>query len=72
MDPREEGRWLARAKTGDRGAFEALRVTARNGLGDLGGRALTVRVRFSGGTVEVSGDTFRSALGLRSNWFRRI
>ncbi|MGH9060536.1 MAG: SpoIID/LytB domain-containing protein, partial [Acidimicrobiales bacterium] len=51
------------------GALTAVTVTARNGLGDLGGRAQTVVVAGTAGSVTVSGDTFSAALGLRSDWY---
>ena len=52
-----------------RGALLGVDVTERNGLGADGGRVRSVRVRLTGGTVTVSGDDFRRAFGLRSNWF---
>jgi SpoIID/LytB domain protein len=52
------------------GSLNAVRVTRRNGLGDFGGRALEVQVEGARSTATVSGDEFRAALGLRSNWFR--
>jgi len=51
------------------GALQSVVVTARNGLGDLGGRVVTVTVHFAGGDATVSGSSFAGALGLRSNWF---
>ena len=51
------------------GTFQELTVTARNGFGDWGGRVNTVQVRGTSGSVSVTGDQFRSALGLKSNWF---
>lgn len=48
----------------------ALRVTGRDGHGAWGGRITTVVVQGAAGSVEVSGEQFRSALGLRSNWWR--
>jgi SpoIID/LytB domain protein len=52
-----------------RGALLGIEVTERNGLGPDGGRVRSVRVRLTGGTVSVSGDEFRRAFGLRSDWF---
>jgi SpoIID/LytB domain protein len=52
------------------GRFLALRVVARNGLGPWGGRVVTAEVVGADGSVEVTGDQVRRALGLRSNWFR--
>jgi stage II sporulation protein D len=43
-------------------------ATTRDGNGDWGGRVRTLTLRGSRGSVQVSGDTFRSALGLRSTW----
>lgn len=51
------------------GTFRDIAVTRRNGLGDGGGRALDVVVSGSLRTVTVSGDDFRSAFGLFSDWF---
>lgn len=51
------------------GTFAGLTVLARNGLGDFGGRVTSLRVEGSAAAVTVTGDAFRSALGLRSNWF---
>lgn len=51
------------------GAFTALQVTRRDGEGAQGGRVLAMDVVGTGGRVTVTGDQFRVALGLRSNWF---
>ncbi len=51
------------------GAFVTATVTARSGGGDWGGRVVSIRVAGTAGVVEVSGDRFRRALGLRSDWF---
>ncbi|HEY1279406.1 MAG TPA: SpoIID/LytB domain-containing protein, partial [Acidimicrobiales bacterium] len=51
------------------GSLQLLNVTARNGLGDGGGRVRSIEIVGTAGTVKVSGDSFQSALGLRSNWF---
>jgi SpoIID/LytB domain protein len=53
----------------DVGALESVDVTARNGLGDEGGRVLAVTVRFTGTDVALSGNELRSTLGLKSDWF---
>ena len=50
----------------------ALRVTSRDGAGAWGGRTTSVLVQGAAGSVEVSGEQFRSALGLRSSWWRPI
>jgi SpoIID/LytB domain protein len=51
------------------GGFTGFTVTSRSGQGEWGGRALTVRVEGTAGSVNVTGDAFRRAAGLRSNWF---
>ncbi|MEI7548356.1 MAG: SpoIID/LytB domain-containing protein, partial [Actinomycetota bacterium] len=51
------------------GTFSSLTVLSRNGLGDWGGRVTTIRVSGSAGSVTVTGDAFRSAMGLKSDWF---
>lgn len=51
------------------GSFTSLEVLARNGLGEWGGRVTSIRVAGTGGAVTVSGDSFRSTMGLKSNWF---
>jgi len=54
-------------------SVRSIKVTARNGLGDLGGRVSTVAVvDGSGGVHSYSGGTFRSAMGtsrFKSDWF---
>lgn len=54
------------------GEFSGITVLERNGHGDQGGRVLRVQVTGSAGSTTVSGDTFRSVLGLKSDWFRPI
>ncbi len=51
------------------GVLQSIEVLKRNGLGEWGGRALRVAVRGTKGTVEVTGEQFRSASGMRSAWF---
>lgn len=51
------------------GSLQSLAVTSRNGLGEDGGRVLMVRLVFSGGTRDVTGNDFRSRFGLFSDWF---
>jgi SpoIID/LytB domain protein len=51
------------------GALQSIEVASRNGLGDLGGRAVTVVVAGTTGSVTVSGGTFAADLGLKSDWF---
>ena len=51
------------------GLLLRVRVTQRNGLGYLGGRALSVLISGTKGRVRVSGSQFAAAVGLRSDWF---
>ncbi|MCG7285433.1 DUF4214 domain-containing protein [Cellulomonas sp. ACRRI] len=52
------------------GAIGSIGVTARNGLGEDGGRATTVTVRATSGAVTTfTGAQVRSRLGLKSDWF---
>ncbi|WP_435743636.1 SpoIID/LytB domain-containing protein [Nocardioides sp. SYSU DS0663] len=50
------------------GRLQRIEVVARDGNGQWGGRVRTLRLTGSSGTVTVSGDAFRSALGLRSTY----
>ncbi len=52
-----------------RGDIVGVAVVERNGLGPDGGRVLEAELRFTGGSVIVSGDTVRRQFGLKSNWF---
>lgn len=52
------------------GRLVSVRVTERNGYGDWGGRVRRVSVAGTKDTVSVSGGTFRSAFGMKSDWFR--
>jgi len=51
------------------GTFQRLEMVSRDGNGEFGGRILTIRVVGSAGSSEVSGDTFRGRVGLKSEWF---
>ncbi len=51
------------------GALTGITVTSRSGQGDWGGRVLTMTVDGTAGSVAVTGDAFRRAVGLKSNWF---
>jgi peptidoglycan hydrolase-like amidase len=51
------------------GKLLRVRVTTRNHDGQLGGRALTVRLTGTKSTIVVSGDAFAAAANLRSDWF---
>jgi SpoIID/LytB domain protein len=50
------------------GNLTRIAVLDRDGNGDWGGRVQSLRLVGSAGRVTVSGDTFRSVLGLRSDW----
>ncbi|MBB6628936.1 SpoIID/LytB domain-containing protein [Nocardioides sp. KIGAM211] len=50
------------------GNLQRITVTRRDGNGDWGGRVAAMTLVGSDGKVVVSGDTFRSVLGLRSTW----
>jgi len=51
------------------GTYRQLRILRRDGHGQWGGRVLSAAVDGSAGSVTVTGETFRSAFGLRSEWF---
>ena len=51
------------------GQLQAIDVLGRNGLGDQGGRVVTVRIRGVNGSVNVSGAQFRDTFALNSDWF---
>jgi SpoIID/LytB domain protein len=53
----------------DMGTFQTFDSIVRNGLGADGGRVTSLRARFSGGDVTLTGEQLRSLLGLRSSWF---
>lgn len=67
--------WSTTVSAGDIGAafgvgeLIAVQVTARNGLGADGGRAVQVTISGTRRTVTVSGTAVQAALGLRSDWF---
>jgi SpoIID/LytB domain protein len=50
------------------GDLRRITVTSRDGNGYWGGRVGRLTLRGSAGSVVVTGDTFRSVLGLRSTW----
>jgi stage II sporulation protein D len=50
------------------GDLTRIDITSRDGNGAWGGRVGSITLTGSGGQVTVSGDAFRSALGLRSTW----
>jgi SpoIID/LytB domain protein len=51
------------------GLLREVRVLARDGNGEWGGRVLRVRLVGDSRTVEVTGEQLRFAAGLRSSWF---
>ena len=51
------------------GRYRGLRVDARTGLGEEGGRVTRATVLGSAGSVSTTGNGLRSALGLKSDWF---
>jgi len=51
------------------GTYLDMRVTARDGHGEWGGRITQVVFEGTKGSVTVSGDTARGKLGLKSEWF---
>ena len=52
------------------GKLRRVLVTKRDGNGEWAGRVESMTLQGSRSDVEVSGYSFRSALGLRTNWFR--
>ncbi|KQT93954.1 hypothetical protein ASG49_03130 [Marmoricola sp. Leaf446] len=52
------------------GTLRAVRVAQRDGNGDQGGRVLSVVLDGTKSDVTLSGSTFRSRFGLKSDWFR--
>ncbi len=50
------------------GDLRRIAVTKRDGNGDWGGRVSSLTLSGTKGKVTVSGDTFRTLLGLRSTW----
>jgi SpoIID/LytB domain protein len=51
------------------GTLTSIRVTARNGLGDLYGRVEQMTIAGTSGTATDTGDGFASKFGLKSDWF---
>jgi SpoIID/LytB domain protein len=51
------------------GTLDAVTVTQRNGLGDLGGRVQMMTLSGSSGSVSITGNTFAADFNLQSNWF---
>ena len=57
------------AKYPGRGMLLRVDILQRNGIGADGGRVKRMALVFEQGTVELSGDDFRIAFSLKSNWF---
>lgn len=53
----------------DLGTLTDIQFTSRNGLGSMGGRVVSVRLVGTTKSVDVTGNAFRSAFGLKSDWF---
>ncbi len=51
------------------GTLSSLTVTARNGLGDYGGRVTMLTLAGTSGSVSVTGSSFASTMNLLSDWF---
>ncbi|MEY2755097.1 MAG: hypothetical protein RJB65_1455 [Actinomycetota bacterium] len=61
------------------GTYRSIEILERNGVGEWGGRVLSMRINGSAGSVVVTGDQFRykvrgsaGQLVLVSNWFRVV
>ncbi|HVF31484.1 MAG TPA: SpoIID/LytB domain-containing protein, partial [Acidimicrobiales bacterium] len=55
-----------------RGTLEDIKVLERNGLGAEGGRVKRLLLVFSGDDLELTGDDFRRAFSLKSDWFTPV
>jgi SpoIID/LytB domain protein len=53
----------------NRGSLQQVSILQRNGLGAEGGRVVRMRLTFSGGSVDLTGNEFRVAFSLKSDWF---
>ena len=51
------------------GSLSSISITGRNGQGDWGGRVTQLKLLGTAGSVTITGDSFKSAMGLKSNWF---
>ncbi|MDQ3107150.1 MAG: hypothetical protein M3Q68_05025 [Actinomycetota bacterium] len=56
----------------NRGTLNDIKILERNGLGAEGGRVLKLRLAFSSGNLDLTGDEFRIAFSLKSNWFTPV
>lgn len=54
------------------GTFQGFVFSSRNGLGDMGGRVLSLQIVGSSGSATRTGAAFASEWGLRSNWFTSV
>lgn len=55
------------------GTLDAVRVLARNGFGDMGGRVTKVQLVGTKGSVTLEGDgSIRGGLGIKSSWFNTV
>ena len=52
------------------GTLRTLSIGSRTGNGEFGGRVVSLTVAGSSGSVTVTGSSFGSTFGLKSNWFR--
>ena len=62
---------VIQAKYG-RGTLEDIKILERNGLGAEGGRVKRMLLVFSGDDLELTGDDFRRAFSLKSDWFTPV
>ncbi|MDT0201926.1 SpoIID/LytB domain-containing protein [Nocardioides sp. AE5] len=51
------------------GDLKAIQIKTRDGNGEWDGRVMTMTLQGSKGNVNVTGNTFRMTLGLKSTWF---
>jgi len=51
------------------GTYRQLRIISRDGHGQWGGRVLKAAIVGSAATVNITGEQFRTAFGLKSEWF---
>ena len=51
------------------GTLTSIAIDSRDSNGDWGGRALTMTLTGTAGTVQTTGEEFRTLVGLKSSWF---
>jgi SpoIID/LytB domain protein len=51
------------------GTLTSIAIDSRDGNGEWGGRALTMTLTGTAGTVQTTGEEFRALVGLKSSWF---